>query len=186
MEKIGCDVWKIIFNYLDLKSQIYLISTCHFFRKNLFITDLMNADVKLLKKLNTSVLRYSIFSGVVSLNAESNKNIIDVTFMTTLQELDASNDCGIGQQGIQGLYLTKLKTNDNPKITNIASMTTLRELDAGWKCGINQQGIQGLQLVKLDAKGNSKIIDVAFMTTLWELDVSHTCGSANKGLKGSN
>lgn len=43
------------------------------------------------------------------LNAEDNKNILDVLHMTNLNKLNACGKCGINQNGISGLCLTELK-----------------------------------------------------------------------------
>ena len=39
--------------------------------------------------------------------------------MTNLKKLDASGKCGIDQNGICGLNLTKLKAENNMKIKNV-------------------------------------------------------------------
>ena len=88
--------------------------------------------------LTTNVLKYPIFSHVIGLYANNNGEITDVSFMkslkklnahniffinvsfmSSLKQLDASSNYGINQNGIQGLELYELNTDDNKKIINV-------------------------------------------------------------------
>jgi len=80
--------------------------------------------------------------------------------MKSLQILYAYGDCGIDQQGIEGLNLIGLYASNNSKITNVSHMKSLQILDASYDCGINQEGIEGLNLIELDANDNSKITNI--------------------------
>ena len=120
------DILKIIFNYLDLENQINMISSCNYFRNHLFITDLYNIEIKYLDNLTTEILKYSIFSHIVNLDAGYNNKITNVSFMTSLKKLNASGDCGIGQNGIIGLNLVDLVAGGNNKITDVSFMTSLK------------------------------------------------------------
>ena len=102
------DILKIIFNNLDFKNQINMISSCNYFRNHLFITDLYNIERKYLDNLTTDILKYSIFSHVVNLDAGYNNKITNVSFMTSLKKLNASYDFGIDQNSIIGLNLVQL------------------------------------------------------------------------------
>ena len=62
------DIWRIIFNLLDFKSKIKLISTCKFLRQNLYIVDLYNIEKKYLEKLTTRILKYYYFQYLIQLN----------------------------------------------------------------------------------------------------------------------
>jgi len=129
-----------------------------------------------------------LWSGLVELNTNENKNITDVRFMAaTLRILHASrSDCGIDQAGIQGLKLVKLNASNNKKIKDVRFMAaTLRILDAYGNCGIDQAGIQGIQLVQLKVSDNPTIKDVRFMApTLRILDASWSCGIDQAGIQG--
>ena len=133
------DVLKIIFNYLEFKSQIAMISVCTYYRSNLTITNLYDIDEKYLKMLTTGILSYPIFKYVTDLNASNNKKITNVSFMKSLKKLSAYGfDCGITQNGIKGLKLVELNTNNNKKITNVSFMKSLKKLDVWNNSGIDQ------------------------------------------------
>ena len=61
------DILRIIFNGLDFKSQMNMISSCNYFRNHLYITDLYSINRKYLDNLTTEILKYSIFSHVIKL-----------------------------------------------------------------------------------------------------------------------
>ena len=151
------DTLKIIFNFCDFMSQLSLASTCTYYRNNLHIIDLFNIDNKYLQKLTHVISQFAIFEKVIYLNARNNWKITNVSHMKSLQILYASGDCGINQQGIEGLNLLEFNASNNSKITNISQMKSLQILYANGDCGINQQGIEGLNLIKLYASHNSKI-----------------------------
>jgi len=54
--------------------------------------------------------------------------------MSNLKELNASHECGIGDEGILNLNLEKMYVYHNYKTTNINHMTNLKELDACGSC----------------------------------------------------
>ena len=127
---IPLEIWDMIFDLLNLKTQISLISTCHYFRDNLKITDLyyLKNDTKnkknILKKLTTDILKLPIFLNTKWLNAVDNKKINNVSFMTNLKILNAysySFDT-IDQNGIKGLNLVELDARYNKKITNLTQL----------------------------------------------------------------
>src|SRR5438270_13747239 len=102
------DIWKIILNLLDFKSQINLISMNHIFRNELKITNLYNIKEKYLKLLTDDILKIQIFNQVNSLNASGNKKITNVSMMKSLKILNISGKCSIDQNGINGLDLVEL------------------------------------------------------------------------------
>ena len=124
------EIWKLIFNELDFKSKLLFISSCKYFRKNIFIDNLYDIDYMYLKKLTDEILKYSIFSHAVCLDAGNNKKITDVSAMTSLKKLGAWGNSGIDQKGIEGLQLVELNVNSNEKITDVSMMTSLKKLDA--------------------------------------------------------
>ena len=68
------------------------------------------------------------------------KKIIDVSFMNNLQKLDAGEDCGIDQNGIEGLNLIELNVYDNGKIIDVSFMKNLQKLNRRKNCAIDQNG----------------------------------------------
>ena len=44
----------------------------------------------------------------------------NVSFMNNLQKLNAADDCGIDQNGINGLNLIELNASNNKKINNVS------------------------------------------------------------------
>src|SRR5438270_13500462 len=113
------DIWKIILNLLDFKSQINLISLNHIFRNELKITNLYDIEEKYLKLLTDDILKMQIFNQVNSLNANNNKKITNVSMIKSLKKLNASYNCGIDQNGIVGLDLVELNAGYNGKIKNV-------------------------------------------------------------------
>ena len=97
------DVLIEIFNLLDLKSQINMISIFHYLKNNIFITDiypnykkiLRNLTTKILRNLTTKILKQKIFINVTKLNANYNPLITDISFMKKLKILYANGKCGI-------------------------------------------------------------------------------------------
>ena len=71
--------------------------------------------------------------------------------------------CGIDQNGIKGLNLTKLYAFNNSKISDVSWMSNLIELDCRHACGIDQNGIKGLELkiLNIELNPNFKNIDVS-------------------------
>ena len=179
---IPLDIWRIIFDILDFKSKIKLISTCKFLRQNLYIVDLYNIEKKYLEKLTTRILKYYIFRNVVSLDASDNNKINDVSFMKNLKKLNASDECGIDQNGIKELDLFELNANYNIKIKDVSFMKNLKILYANGMCGINQNGIKELDLIELHVDDNKKIKDISFMKNLKILYAGEECRINQNGI----
>ena len=180
------DILIVIFNLLDLKSQINMISTTHYLKNNILVTDLYHQDNIILKKLTTKILKQKIFMGVTKLNASDNKLITGMFFMKKLKKLCVKEKCGIDQNCINGLNLIELDAYNNNKIINVSFMSSLQKLQAGGTCGIDQNGVRGLNLIKLNTFDNIKIKDVSFMTNLQILDAGGDCGIDQNGLNGLN
>ena len=93
------DVLIEIFNLLNVKSQINMISISHYLKNKISITDLYYCDTVfkynvdtnttniyfhdniVLKKLTTKILKQKIFIKVTKLNANYNKLITDISFI---------------------------------------------------------------------------------------------------------
>ena len=123
---------------------------------------------------------------LVKLNASWNPKIKKINHMTNLRILDASDTCGIGDEGLIGLNLVELKAFHNPKIKKINHMTNLRILDASDNCGIGDEELIGLNLIKLNINGNPKIKKINHMTNLRILDAYGDCGINDDSLVGLN
>ena len=169
MDKLPLDILKIIFEFLDFKSKIKLISTCTYMRQNLHIIDLYDIEIEYSEKLITKIFKYNIFKNVLyivgkygigqnfiktlnlyELDVNDNKKIRDISFMKNLKKLNASDNCGIDQNGIIGLDLIELHVSGNNKIKNISFMKNLKKLNAYGKCGIDQNSIKGLKLIEFN------------------------------------
>lgn len=176
------DIWQIIMNLCDIKTQLALSSTCKHFYNNLKIYKLICQKInpKFLQTIRCCVLnKIKIVNGsnlkqndIIGLNLNYFKiggypDISDVSFMTHLKYLSCSGFyCKIDQNGICGLNLKTLLAHDNTKITNVCFMKNLKKLDCSGMCGINHEGITGLDLIYINSVGNNKIFDVSWMTNL--------------------
>jgi len=158
------DIWHAVFQHCDLWSQLRLISVCADFYHSFFIIDLYNIPETYRNKLTDLVLRQRKFSRLVQLDIQNNKNVYNISFLTTLKKLRIGYLCGIEQQGIHGLDLIELYTGCNTNIKNVSLMTNLKILHARGSQNIDQRGIQGLNLIELDACYNEQIKDVSFMS----------------------
>ena len=81
---IPLDIWRIIFDILDFKSKIKLISTCKYLRQNLYIVDLWNIEEKYLEKLTTIILKYYIWGDNVEYKAFKKKRFLKIMFLNLL------------------------------------------------------------------------------------------------------
>lgn len=171
------DVWQIIMDKSDLKTQISLSSTCKFFSMNLKIH-----KFTLEKFANEKCLTIGRLESLKKFKIR--KTLENINLMTTLESLKC--ECKINQKSINHLNLKKLYIRCNSEITSIAWMYRLESLDCSYNCGINQRAIEGLNLIKLNACGNEKITDVSWMIRLEKLYCSGCCGIDQRGIKGLN
>ena len=101
MDKLPLDILKIIFDLLDFKTKINLISICNYLRQNLYITDLYNIDRKYLCELTIPILKYRIFKNVISLDISYNNKIKNISFMKKLKKLSICGNNKIVQKSIK-------------------------------------------------------------------------------------
>jgi uncharacterized protein YutD len=186
MNKLDLNIFYLISGFLDFLSKIRFRSISKY--SNLLeIHDFYNIEEKYLILLNDKILLNYPF--IRSLNAYNNPNITNVNYMEKLIELNASSNCGITNEGIKNIKLTKLKAYNNTQITNINHMAkSLVELDVSWRCGINNEGIKNLKNIrKLCISNNKNINDINHMKKLIELDAScFDCGLTDSGIKELN
>lgn len=186
--EIPLEIWQCIFDFCDFKTQLIILSLCSYLNC-LRIDDLYNIDFNFKKLLTNEILQQKKYSYVTKLDASyiyRSNQITDVSKMKHLKILNAGYDCGIDQNGINGLSLTELNATDNKKIKDVSFMApTLKILRAVGNCGIDQKGIANLSLVKLNANFNKNITDVSFMSsTLKILFAEGNCGIDQNGIKG--
>lgn len=74
--------------------------------------------------------------------------------MVLLKYLNASGDCGIGNDGIVGINPEKLCLRNNIKITKISHMSNLKKLIASGLSGLTNDEISGLNVEMLDISHN--------------------------------
>jgi hypothetical protein len=158
MEKLDYYCHNKILNTLELNDQINYLSICRIFYYKLTIESL--------SKWNQNLITNYIFRNVITLDVSDDKHVTDVSFMKKLKILKARGDCGIEQNGIDGLDLIGLHVSGNKKITNVSFMKKLKILDASLHCGIDQNGLNGLDLIELNVNDNNKIKNVSFMKHL--------------------
>ena len=160
MDKLYLDLLKVIFNKLDFLSQIRFrqISKLHY--SNLHIIDLYHIHYKYLELLNDEILKN--YPYIEFLNAFDNRKIKNIDHMKNLKILNCSHLCGISDENIKGLDLTKLYTDFNPKIKNIGHMKNLKVLYCGGNCGIADEDIKDLDLRELYCSRNPKIKNMSY------------------------
>ena len=129
-EYICLDIWQIIFEHCDFLSKVRLTQICKLFHDNLQIIDFWYIEDKFKNKLTDDILKN--YKYIIKLDTQNNIKINDVSWMSYLQELDSSYNCGIDQNGIKNLNLIKLNAHDNTKIKDVSWMSNLEELNANW------------------------------------------------------
>ena len=103
------DIWQLIIEYVDSEQQYSIINNDTVFKQKLYIYDL-SQNSNFIKMLNDDLLKQHCFYRLHKLNANYNKKITDVNHMQQLEELYASYNCGIDNNGIK--QLTRLKKLD--------------------------------------------------------------------------
>lgn len=98
-------------------------------------------------------------TNLTNLDIYDNNRITDINYLTNLQILNATGDCGVADNGIKKLTnLTTLTATSNKKITNINHLKKLRILYAEHASGITDNGISTLtNLTELYYDYNKKI-----------------------------
>ena len=183
---IPIEIWQIILNLNDIKSQLMMRMVCELFYK-LNIYDLLNIPKKFKRKLTNNIisqhinLRY-LYAGkhtkitqekinilnLYELNANNNLNIYNINHMNNLEKLKACGHSGIGNKGIKNVNLKNLHISYNMNICNLNHMTNLKKLYVR-NSGIGDIGIKKLNLKKLDCRNNRYITNVNHMSNLKSL-----------------
>ncbi len=92
--------------------------------------------------------------------------------MTSLTNLNISENFTIKNDDIAKLNLKKLILRNNKVITKIKHMNLLKYLDISGKCVIGDEEIANLNLIMLNAHKNKKITKIKHMNLLTHLDIS--------------
>ena len=116
----------IVFNYLDFYDK-YTFKRTRKFMNKIHITDLFDIEDKYLENIDDDILLNHRFAIRLYI---CDRKISRVNHMTKLKELDASYDCGIGDNNIKDINLEKLNANHNQNISDVNHMTNLKELNA--------------------------------------------------------
>ena len=139
MNKFPIEIIHEISKYLTFADKVNLKKSCLEINSKLEIVDFYNISFILARKLNTDILKNHL--NITKLDASLGYQITDISFLTKLEKLDASNStglCQINQNMINGLNLITLKARNNVNITNVSHMTKLKKLDASGSCKITQ------------------------------------------------
>ena len=109
------ELWQIIFDFSEIKEQVYLRTSQVELYTNIDIVDLYNIPSDLSKKLSDKVLRN--YPKLEVLHADYNEKITTVKHLKNLRELHARHCCGISDKGIDNPKLEVLDASDNENIT---------------------------------------------------------------------
>jgi uncharacterized protein YkvS len=185
-ERFHRDIWLRIFNNSSFKNKIILTRVCKIFNKKLYVEEI--DYVMNIKYVTTNTLKKTILRKAFVLDCRHNFAVHDVSFMKSLQILDArGSSCGVDQYTIDrlsGLNIIELYCDENPKIIDVTCLKTLKVLSVS-DCMVGQKGINGLELVWLYCNNNSRIVDVSAMKSLKKLEIcGWYCGVTQRGIDG--
>lgn len=156
MDYVPIEIYQLVFDILDLKTQIGIMHmSCNFYR-NLIIKCVDQPKYCLCKL--------------------SSVRVIKLRYLQALN-IEQSQEWNLHCCNLNELNLFALKLNNNPCVTNISHMLNLRVLYAkGEDCAIDQKSVESLNLVKLDCSNNYKIKNVSHMNNLRVLHAEDNCG----------
>lgn len=215
MDFVPTDIYNIIFDLFNLKTQINFVSSHRTFRNILSIKHLTNCK-------NNDILNQSIFSNITSLDA-SNSTINDLRNVPNLKILFAPSRSSINDDSIRLIYYLNVitlsdiitKNFDNINIIPIVNLitapakiqpyiisekidfsdtiiyyttrdTNANDIYLSSKHKMLLKNNLVLNLTELHISGNSSITDVSFMTNLKVLDASGICGIKQEGMMALN
>lgn len=150
------EIQELIFDYLDLQSQLRLRRVCKS-TTNLAVTNFWDLP-SLIKPwtLTENILRG--FPQIKYLNLYDNKMVTDINFLTKITVLNIGGLCTINDSGIINLRnLCELYAENNFNIHNLENKPNIKYLDASGNCGITNDDIVGLHLKELYCVYNPKI-----------------------------
>lgn len=116
---VPLELYGIVFNILNLRSQINFTCITLFIKQQLHISKIkyISADC------GCGIRQYGIRDlRLVELDASYNTNITSLNHMSTLTKLNIDGHSGVDQAGISHLDLSYLSAIDNTQITNASHM----------------------------------------------------------------
>lgn len=177
MNSIPIELWSLIFEFLDYKSQLNFLFTTKKFRERLHLTrfdmpfqkrrlkyydlsrlnSFFNSEFKYTDDcvgyersgdfLSECILRRPVFSGLTQLDLSGNEKVKDVSFLKHLTVLKSDSVVNI-----KGIDLYRLDVRNNYKINDISFLKNLKILNVGSQlCSICQKHIMDLDLIELNA-----------------------------------
>lgn len=195
MDIIPSEIYQLILEKINLKSQLNFISINIFLYQELHITNLWNRRLngrnKSIYLIDNEILAQKKFSKVTKLDINNNNKIKNISRLQNLKCLNISLNQGfithknkINQKIINTIQqpITKLYASDNKYITNISHMTSLTNLDISNDSNITQESINNLNLVVLNLEYNKKITDISHMNKLKKLNISGTSVITQNGI----
>lgn len=167
------EIWKIIFNLLDLRSQIRVLSVSKFFENNLYIEDLFTDATTRINLINDDILSQPKFRNVIKLDITYNYLVSDISHLTQLKVLHAKYNPEFVFDAFDKLNLTELSTSNlNNFKFNISHMKSLKTLRIhkneyrGKLDSVDQNIIDKLDLEELHIPYTSNIYSLAHFTNL--------------------
>lgn len=113
------EIWDVISNKCDIRSQLNMIESCKYFEQSLFVYDLYYDYDPRLTHLTDDILRQKKYDKLIKLFLLNNKDITNSSLKPTLKVLKISgHKCvsPIDQNGIYHLKLEKLSITDSGTI----------------------------------------------------------------------
>lgn len=191
IDKLPLDVLKhIIFEDLDLLSQLRFRIICKYMYNNLHITDLYNIKYKYKIRLTDKIL--DRYPKIERLDIDSNPFVTKISHFINLKVLNVgntikSNQCKIGDDQLQYLDLIELYAWNNPRICDIGHMKNLTILDASADSGINSNSIKDLPKLKtlklINRSSKKEICDLNHLINLRELNIANGSKINDDGIK---
>jgi hypothetical protein len=141
------EILDIIFDYLDLRSQIQFRTTCRLFRE-FDITNFWDTDGLIeSSKITTKILK--LYPKIRYLNLRDNRKVSDINFLTKVVKINVSGFCTMPDSGISKLKnLVYLNSQNNRFIKNLSKKKKIKYLNANGYCGINSDNIKHLDLIE--------------------------------------
>ena len=154
--QLPVEILSMIFDLLDLKSQLNMCSVSTFFKK-FNITNFWNIEEVIEStKITEDILKKYPF--IKFLNLCDNRIIKDINFLKHVTKLNISGGSLVSSEGIKNLLNLKyLNANNNNNITFLTNNIRIKYLVASGLCGLSDDQIKHLKLRKLYACKNNRI-----------------------------
>jgi len=159
---VPMEIWQLILDSLNLRSQLIIYQLCKIFNKRLKITNFYDIGERYIYKLTNDIL----------------KRYNDIKFLNI-------RGTNVTDEGIQHLKLEKLSTNKFITDNGIKYMTSLQYLNISrLNDKITDEGIKSLKLHTLYAIGDKcKITDEGIGGELKNLIIAYNPNITDNGIK---